>query len=120
MSNLRPVANSARDFLVVVLDMLIGGAIIAGDIVVLDNASIHYAAGIAAALDALFDLAGARLVFLPAYSPELNPCELVFAQAKRYLRERRGSLPFAFEIIKAFALVTHENVRSYHQKCTFS
>ena len=54
-----------------------------------DNASIHFAAEVALPLSELFDTAGVRLVFLPAYSPELNPCELVFAQVKNGLRRRR-------------------------------
>ena len=81
--------------------MLISGTITRGDFVVLDNSSIHFAANIAPILDVLFRVAGAYLIFLPAYSPELNPCELVFAQVKRYLRERRGDMPFTWEILKA-------------------
>jgi transposase len=53
-----------------------------GDTVVLDNLPCHKAAAIRAAVAA----AGCRLVYLPPYSPDLNPIELAFARLKRLLR----------------------------------
>jgi len=58
-----------------------------------------------------------QLRFLPTYSPELNPCELVFAEVKGWLRHRRGSDPFWFEILKAFQQVSFQNVLNYYFKC---
>ena len=49
------------------------------DIVILDNLGSHKAPAIRKAIQA----AGARLLFLPAYSPDLNPIEQVFAKLKR-------------------------------------
>ena len=53
-----------------------------GDTVVLDNLPCHKGAAVRAAVEA----AGCRLVFLPPYSPDLNPIELAFAKLKRLLR----------------------------------
>ena len=53
-----------------------------GDLVVLDNLSSHKRAGVRELIEA----AGARLAFLPPYSPDLNPIELVFAKIKQALR----------------------------------
>ena len=53
-----------------------------GDIVILDNLGSHKAPAIRNAIRA----AGARLLFLPAYSPDLNPIEQVFAKLKHLLR----------------------------------
>jgi len=53
-----------------------------GDIVVMDNLSSHKVAGVRAAIEA----AGAQLRFLPAYSPDLNPIEMLFAKLKAVLR----------------------------------
>jgi len=53
-----------------------------GDIVVMDNLSSHKAAGVREAIEA----AGAMLVYLPPYSPDLNPIELAFAKLKSLLR----------------------------------
>lgn len=53
------------------------------DIVILDNLGSHKAPAIRKAIKA----AGARLFFLPAYSPDLNPIEQVFAKLKHLLRK---------------------------------
>lgn len=53
-----------------------------GDTVVLDNLPCHKGVAARAAVEA----AGCRLVFLPPYSPDLNPIELAFAKLKRGLR----------------------------------
>jgi transposase len=54
-----------------------------GDIVVLDNLSSHKAAGIREAIEAT----GARVRYLPPYSPDLNPIEQFFAKLKAALRK---------------------------------
>jgi transposase len=53
-----------------------------GDTVIMDNLSAHKAAGVRAAIESV----GARLVYLPPYSPDLNPIELAFAKLKQLLR----------------------------------
>jgi hypothetical protein len=62
-----------------------------------------------------------ELVFLPAYSPELNPCELVFAQVKKWVRNGRGgSISSVLDmIILAFDSITLENILNYYGKCIF-
>jgi transposase len=53
-----------------------------GDVVIVDNLSSHKRQRIRE----LVEGAGARLVFLPPYSPDLNPIELIFAKVKQLLR----------------------------------
>jgi transposase len=53
-----------------------------GDLVVMDNLSSHKAAGVRDAIEQ----AGARLMYLPPYSPDLNPIELAFSKLKWLLR----------------------------------
>lgn len=53
-----------------------------GDVVVLDNLSSHKRQR----TRELIESAGAQLVFLPPYSPDLNPIELIFAKVKHLLR----------------------------------
>lgn len=55
----------------------------AGDIVILDNLSSHKVAGVKAAIEAQ----GATVLYLPPYSPDLNPIEQVFAKLKHFLRK---------------------------------
>ena len=54
----------------------------AGDLVVMDNLAAHKVAGVREAIEA----AGARLLYLPPYSPDLNPIEQAFAKLKALLR----------------------------------
>jgi transposase len=54
-----------------------------GDIVILDNLGSHKSKAVREAVRA----AGARLVFLPKYSPDLNPIEQVFAKLKAFVRK---------------------------------
>ena len=54
-----------------------------GDAVILDNLGSHKGKGVRKAIRAV----GARLVFLPKYSPDLNPIEQVFAKFKTLLRK---------------------------------
>jgi transposase len=54
-----------------------------GDIVVMDNLTAHKRAQIRIAIEA----AGALLMYLPPYSPDLNPIEMAFAKLKAALRK---------------------------------
>ncbi len=54
-----------------------------GDIVIMDNLSSHKQPAVRAAIRAR----GARLIFLPPYSPDPNPIEQVFAKLKHLLRK---------------------------------
>ncbi len=53
-----------------------------GDVVLLDNLAVHKSATAQRAIEDV----GARLVFLPAYSPDFNPIEQAFAKLKQGLR----------------------------------
>jgi putative transposase len=55
----------------------------AGDLVMMDNLSSHKRKAVRRAIRS----AGARLLFLPKYSPDLNPIEQVFAKLKHLLRK---------------------------------
>lgn len=59
-----------------------------GDVVVLDNLAAHKVDGVAEAIRA----AGASILYLPAYSPDLNP-----SGAERLIRSRKGLPPSAAE-----------------------
>jgi transposase len=54
-----------------------------GDIVVIDNLPAHKVEGVRAAVEA----SGAILLYLPPYSPDLNPIEMAFAKLKTQLRK---------------------------------
>ena len=57
-----------------------------GDVVILDNLQVHKRAKAAAILKEK----GAWFLFLPAYSPDLNPIEMAFAKLKAHLRKAKA------------------------------
>lgn len=73
---------NGRSFLAYVEQFLIP-TLKSGDIVIMDNLGSHKRQAIRAALTAV----GAKLFFLPPYSPDLNPIEQVFAKLKTLLRK---------------------------------
>jgi transposase len=67
-----------------------------GQIVVMDNFTIHHNAQV----KALIDSKGCQLLYLPTYSPDFNPIEHLFAKLKAFIRKLRpDTLP---DLIKAF------------------
>ena len=75
----------------------------------MDNASIHHVQEVS---DLIEGQAGARLCFLPPYSPDLNPCEGAFSQIKSLMKESRDlfevtSSPRAL-LAMLFATITSE------------
>jgi transposase len=54
-----------------------------GDVVIMDNLPAHKVGGVRQAIEA----AGARLLYLPPYSPDFNPIEMAFSKLKALLRK---------------------------------
>jgi transposase len=65
------------------VEQVLAPTLAAGDIVVMDNLSSHKVVGIREAIEAT----GASLLYLPPYSPDLNPIEMLFAKLKALLRK---------------------------------
>ena len=59
-----------------------------GDLVVMDNLSAHKVSGVREAIES----AEASVVYLPPYSPDLNPIELAFSKLKQLMRSARHRL----------------------------
>jgi transposase len=55
-----------------------------GDLVIMDNLATHKVSGVLEAIEQ----AGARLLYLPPYSPDFNPIENMWAKIKQILRSR--------------------------------
>jgi len=82
-----------------------------GDIVIMDNLGSHKGNAVRAAIKG----AGARLLFLPPYSPDLNPIEQVFAQLKHLMRRAaERTLEAAWQTIGSLLkLFTKEECANY-------
>ena len=76
-------------------EWLLAPALSPGDLVVMDNLSSHKSVQAVEAIEAV----GARVVYLPPYSPDLNPIENIFAKVKQLIR---GIRPRSFgQIVEA-------------------
>ena len=64
------------------IDQVLVPALTPGDIVVMDNLSSHKRPKVRERIEA----AGAQLLYLPPYSPDLNPIEMIFSKIKQLLR----------------------------------
>ena len=113
--------NDAIDFMGTMLWLLENGALPSGAIILMDNARIHDAASIRDDLAGLLNLNNVHLAFLPAYSPELNPCELVFAWVKEKLRVSYAPNLALWERVQGmFAQVPRALVLDYYKHVLFT
>lgn len=90
----------------------------AGDVVVLDNLSAHKRAE----ARELIESAGCALIFLPAYSPDLNPIENAYSKLKALLRKAKertveGLQAFLFAALDAF---TPQQCANFFAHCGYS
>ena len=65
------------------VEQVLAPSLAPGDVVVMDNLPAHRVSGIRIAIEN----AGAKLLYLPPYSPDFNPIEQVFAKLKAHLRK---------------------------------
>jgi transposase len=86
-----------------------------GAIVTLDNLAVHYAEK---AKD-LIESVGAKVKFLPPYSPDLSPIELCWSKLKEILRSAKARTSEALDeaISRAINAITEENALNWFQHC---
>ena len=82
-------------------------------VVIMDNASIHHVYGV---VD-LIESQGARLIFFPPYSPDLNPLEEFFSKVKSIMKENHSIFQSRTEtqvlLTMVFNMVTKEDCIFY-------
>ena len=89
-----------------------------GDIVVMDNLSAHKAE----AVGRMIGERGAELLYLPPYSPDLNPIERCWSKIKTALRaaKARTSERLNEAIKQAFETVTESDARAWFKHCGYA
>jgi transposase len=99
------------------VEWLLAPALRPGDVVVLDDLGARESAKAAARIEA----AGARVLYLPPYSPDPNPIEKVFSKVKALLRFAAARTEDALWDAIAFALdaVTPEDCRNLFRSCGY-
>ncbi len=93
------------------LDEVLGPQLRPGDLVIMDNLSSHKVAGVRERIKA----AGADLLYLPPYSPDLNPIEKAWAKLKQILRSAKARTREALDqvIAERLAEITPENAMAW-------
>jgi len=89
-----------------------------GDIVIVDNLGSHKSRAVRDAIKA----AGARLWFLPPYSPDLNPIEQTFAKVKHWMRmaEKRTMEEAWKQVGRIVGSVTPEECANYFRNAGYA
>ena len=89
-----------------------------GDIVVMDNLRAHKVAGVEQAITGC----GARLVYLPPYSPDLSPIAPCWSKLKAYLRKAQARTREALEMAmtQALATITAADAQGWFRHCGYA
>ena len=89
-----------------------------GAVVVMDNLGAHKVKSVRAKIEAK----GARPVYLPPYSPELNPTELVWSKLKSFLRKKAARTTEALyaAIADGLKTLTTQNARAWFTHCGYT
>jgi len=89
-----------------------------GELVIMDNLAPHKSEPTLA----LIRQAGAQILFLPPYSPDLNPIEKMWSKVKNYLRqaEARTEAGLLAAIGAALASVTRQDAMNWFAYCGYS
>lgn len=88
-----------------------------GDVVVMDNLPAHKVAGVRTTIEAV----GAKLVYLPPYSPDFNPIEKAFSQIKAFLKKTAARTKEKLDaaIAAAIDVVSSQNAINYFAACGY-
>lgn len=88
-----------------------------GQVVIRDNLSAHKVPGVRESIEA----AGARLLYLPPYSPDLNPIEQAWSKVKQILRSLKARTSEALEsaVAEALSTITGANAIAWFSHCGY-
>jgi len=88
-----------------------------GDVVILDNLSAHKVPGICEPIQAR----GAQLLYLPPYSPDLNPIEKAWSKFKKFLRDAKARTKEALDqaVTDALKTITADNAAAWFRHCGY-
>ena len=104
-------AATDREIFLAYLDHVLCPQLRPGDVVVMDNLSSHKVKGVRERIEA----AGAELLYLPPYSPDLNPIEKAWAKLKQLLRDAKARTREALDqaIAELLPHITHDNAEAW-------
>ena len=98
-------------------EAILAPALKPGELVIMDNLGSHKSESARLAIEA----AGAQVVLLPPYSPDLNPIEMIFSKLKQLIRSQR---PRTFSKIidatgSALRYIKTEDIQACYEHCGY-
>jgi transposase len=110
-------AATDSDIFLAYLDQVLCPQLRPGDVVVMDNLSSHKVTGVRERLQQR----GADVLYLPPYSPDLNPIEKAWAKLKQLLRatKARDSRTLDQAITEALPSITAHNATAWFRLCNY-
>jgi transposase len=92
--------------------------LVADDIVVIDNLSVHKVRGIREAIES----AGARLIYLPPYSPDYSPIESCWSKLKAILRKAKARTREALDeaLTQAIEHISQSDAKGWFNLCGYA
>lgn len=116
--DIREQSNSSQDFCTFLTLSVEMGFFVPGDVLVYDNAAVHFAMDTWEEVSSLLGSVGVTTIPLPTYSPELNPIEKCFGVVKHHLRYgRQLQTPLLLDILKGFSKITPTIVAAEYLSC---
>ena len=119
ITTIREESNSQYDFIYFLIYLLSINKLTEGDYLIMDNASVHMGCDTIQVAIRIMEAHGVNLIFLPTYSPELNPCELVFSKIKKKIRTIRNGGSMFLSLIRALSMIKREDIINYYSHCIF-
>ncbi len=101
------------------IKQLLTPALEIGDYVVMDNLPAHKVKGIKKLIEAK---GGARLIYLPPYSPDSNPIEKCWSKIKTYLRAAKARTRAELEkaLVEALLLISPKDAEGWFRSCDYA
>ena len=109
-----PGSTNNQVFLTYVTQVLVP-QLWSGAIVVMDNLKVHHAEHVRVAIESV----GAKVKFLPPYSPDLSPIELCWSKLKQFLRSREARTLESLDQAMAEAVnyITEDDALGWFNHC---
>jgi len=99
------------------VEPVLSASVQAGDVLILDNLGAHRAS----LLEEVAARCGARVIWLPPYSPDSSPIEQMWSKVKAALRAAKARTREELEkaLAEALSWVTEANIRGWFRQCGY-
>ena len=108
-----------QDVFAAYLEQVLAPELQPGDVILLDNLSAHKDK--TGRFDAIVAACGARLLYLPPYSPDFSPIELAFSKLKTALRNAAARTREALQsaLVEAINWITEQDAKNWFDHCGY-